>query len=99
MIRFCVLLCSLIEFLLLAPVVLAERPSHLRMPDGEDAPEGMQAINTPEYTVYSDLPKPLLDEVLHRLERMVFEYRDRTDFLSDNRDDRKLPLYLFSNRD
>jgi hypothetical protein len=71
----------------------------MRSPDAVDAPQGMQAIDTSDYTVFSDLPKPLMDEVLDRLEKMVHEYHERTDFLSDRQDTRKLPLYLFSNRD
>lgn len=99
MIRIRATLCSLVALMFLAPVVLAGQRSQGRMPDGSDIPTGMAAIDTPDYTLYSDLPKPMLNEVIHRLEKMVVEYRDRTEALSSKRDDRKLPLYLFSSRE
>lgn len=99
MIRFRAIVCSLVALLSLAPCVLAGQQIKVRMPNGGEVPTGMIAIDTTDYTVYSDLPKPMLSEVTHRLEKMVNEYRDRTESLSSKRDDRKLPLYLFSNRD
>lgn len=99
MIRVRALACSFAVLLLLASAGAAPAQNHVVRPAiDKDLPERMKAVDTPEYTVYSDLPKPLLEEVVQRLERMVQEYRDRTDFLSDARDTRKLPLYLFSNR-
>jgi hypothetical protein len=84
---------------LLASLASAAQHIPVRMPNGKEVPTGMVAIDTADYTVYSDLPRPILEEVLHRLEKLVVEYRERTESLSTNHDDRKLPLYLFSVRD
>ena len=99
MIRIPAIVCSFAALMTLAPVALAAEQIRVRMPHGGEVPAGMIAIDTTDYTVYSDLPKPLLNEITHRLEKMVSEYHDRTESLSSKQDDRKLPLYLFSNRD
>jgi hypothetical protein len=99
MIRIRAIVCSLAALMTLVPAVLVGQQIRVRMPRGGEVPAGMAAIDTTDYTVYSDLPKPLLNEITHRLEKMVTEYRDRTESLSSNHDQRKLPLYLFSNRD
>src|SRR5512137_251127 len=60
---------------------------------------GLRQTQTPHYTIYSDLSDDQLQNVIPRIERMAGEYQKRTASLAAQKDDRRLPFYLFSRQE
>jgi len=76
--------------------VLGQHPARRQAPPERPSKPAGRAVESHAYTVYSDLPAAELEGTLYRLDRMAREYEKRTASLSGRRDDRRLPLYLFS---
>lgn len=82
---------------LAAPLGLAAQGD--QRPAATISTAGLRQTPTAHYTIYSDLSDQQLEEVIPRIERMASEYQRRTAYLASQKDDRRLPFYLFSRKE
>jgi hypothetical protein len=67
-------------------------------PDPKGVGGNLKRYDSPVYAVYTDVPEDDAKEALLRMNKMAFEYHERTKALFGGQINQQLPFYLFNNR-
>lgn len=78
------------------PTAQARRPAKSEPVQQDES--GLRQLPTRSYVIHTDISDDQLEIVIPHLERMADEYSRRLSSLPGQTDDRRLPLYLFSDR-